>query len=302
MSGFSCDCGLPRHGAGRCSPQSTPTCRSFFRLCFWGHSSTKMPHYRPFLQINLRRVTPKLTRLASETKVCLGFWIESKRPLVWKHERDGRFSLQVSVGADRPNIAHRKRAGLLRLSSRFQRSLLPQSDRQAQSKADRERITAAGAPPTDCQDALHGTAPFLPLPLALDRHGGSDFLTRCLFSLSFRYQICPPVFIYLQCHVLQNFIGRQDPIHRNRMAALCWTTKAQWSVSACAASYLDLPASNNFAANEAVPFLIQRTPRSELIEPLQRLEFISVGQFNRRRQHHRMTMWPPDGVAQSGAR
>src|SRR5207302_10044731 len=71
-----------------------------------------------------------------------------------------------------------------------------------------------------------------------------------------------PIF-YLQCHVLQNFIGRQDPIHRNRMAALCWTTKAQWSVSACAASYLDLPASNNFAANEAVPFLIQRTPRSE---------------------------------------
>jgi hypothetical protein len=94
----------------------------------------------------------------------------------------------------------------------------------------------------------------------------------------------------------------QDPIHWNRIAALCWTTKAQWSVSACTASYQDLAASNNFAANEAVTFLIQRTPLSELIEPLQRLQFISVGQSNWSRQQHDTSMCPRQGVAQSGAR
>jgi hypothetical protein len=47
-----------------------------------------------------------------------------------------------------------------------------------------------------------------------------------------------------------------------------------WSISAWAACDLDLPASDDFAANEAETFVIQRTPLAELIEPTQRVDFL----------------------------
>ncbi len=46
----------------------------------------------------------------------------------------------------------------------------------------------------------------------------------------------------------------------------------------CSASYLNLPASNNFAANQTVTFLIERMPLPKLIEAAQCLQFICVGQ------------------------
>jgi hypothetical protein len=66
----------------------------------------------------------------------------------------------------------------------------------------------------------------------------------------------------------ENFVRRPHPIHRNRIAVSCWTAQSQRSITTCAASDLDLTASNDFTANKTVAFLIQRAPLPELIEVL----------------------------------
>ncbi len=55
------------------------------------------------------------------------------------------------------------------------------------------------------------------------------------------------------------------------------TNDAQRPVSTSAPNHLDFPASDDFAANEAITFLIQPVPLPELIEPLQRLQFFFIG-------------------------
>ncbi len=51
----------------------------------------------------------------------------------------------------------------------------------------------------------------------------------------------------------------------------------QQPVSTYASNYLDFPSSDDFAANEAITFLIQRVPLPESIESLQDVEFFFVG-------------------------
>jgi hypothetical protein len=57
-----------------------------------------------------------------------------------------------------------------------------------------------------------------------------------------------------------------------------------------------------FAANEAITFLIQGIPLPELIEPLQRLQFFFIGQFDRRNERHGQSILFLPIVAQSGER
>ncbi len=55
------------------------------------------------------------------------------------------------------------------------------------------------------------------------------------------------------------------------------TNDAQRPVSMCASNHLDFPPGDDFAANEAITFLIQPVPLPELIESLQRLQFFFIG-------------------------
>jgi hypothetical protein len=55
------------------------------------------------------------------------------------------------------------------------------------------------------------------------------------------------------------------------------TNDAQQPVSTCAHNHLDLPAGDDFTANQAITFLIQRVPMPELIESLQDVQFFFIG-------------------------
>jgi hypothetical protein len=54
----------------------------------------------------------------------------------------------------------------------------------------------------------------------------------------------------------------------------------QRGVSICALNHLDFTSSEDFAANKAIPFLIQGMPPAELIEASQDIQFFCVGQFD----------------------
>lgn len=55
------------------------------------------------------------------------------------------------------------------------------------------------------------------------------------------------------------------------------TNDAQGPVSTCAPNHLDFPPGDDFAANEAITFLIQGVPLPELIESLQDIQFFFIG-------------------------
>ena len=80
----------------------------------------------------------------------------------------------------------------------------------------------------------------------------------------------------LQREIRQNFVGRQDPIHRYRVATLRRATQPQRSVSIGPATHLNLPAGDNLAADQTVTFLIQSGPWPKLIEPSQHFELIFI--------------------------
>ena len=61
------------------------------------------------------------------------------------------------------------------------------------------------------------------------------------------------------------------------MAVFGRTDDTQRGVSICALNHLDFPSSKDFAANKAIPFLIQRMPLAELIESSQDIQFFFVG-------------------------
>ena len=60
------------------------------------------------------------------------------------------------------------------------------------------------------------------------------------------------------------------------MATLGGAANAQLACASRAADDLDFIPGNNLAAPEAITFVIQRIPFSELIESLQHLQFIGV--------------------------
>ena len=64
------------------------------------------------------------------------------------------------------------------------------------------------------------------------------------------------------------------------MAVFRGANDAQRGVSICALNHLNFPSSEDFAANKAIPFLIQGMPLPELIESSQDIQFFRVGQFD----------------------
>jgi len=64
------------------------------------------------------------------------------------------------------------------------------------------------------------------------------------------------------------------------MAVFRGANDAQRGVSICALNHLNFPSSKDFAANKAIPFLIQGMPLPELIELSQDIQFFCVGQFD----------------------
>jgi hypothetical protein len=64
------------------------------------------------------------------------------------------------------------------------------------------------------------------------------------------------------------------------MAVFRGANDTQRDVSICAPNHLDFASSEDFAANKAIPFLIQGMPLPELIESTQDIQFFRVGQFD----------------------
>src|SRR6266480_3207719 len=68
------------------------------------------------------------------------------------------------------------------------------------------------------------------------------------------------------------------------------TNDAQWSCSTRTSDHLDLLTVDNFATRQTVTFIIQRSPRSKLVETLQYLEFIFFHLFKWSKHRHYRTM------------
>jgi hypothetical protein len=78
----------------------------------------------------------------------------------------------------------------------------------------------------------------------------------------------------------QDAFSWRYPFHRYCMAVFRGADDAQRGVSICALNHLDFPSSEDFAANKAIPFLIEGMPLPELIESSQDIQFFCVGQFD----------------------
>jgi hypothetical protein len=100
----------------------------------------------------------------------------------------------------------------------------------------------------------------------------------------------------------QDVVGWPHPFYRHRVTIFRWTNDAQRPVSTCAHDHVDFPAGNDFAANQAITFFIQRVPLPESIESLQEVQLVSIGQFDRRNKRHRPKHAVLRIVIQSGER
>jgi hypothetical protein len=83
----------------------------------------------------------------------------------------------------------------------------------------------------------------------------------------------------------KHFIGWQHPIQGNGVTISGRTNNAQRTGAAVAANHLDFVAGNNPGAGKAITLFIERSPFSELIETLQNLELLLVGNFVWREKH-----------------
>src|SRR3982074_3891232 len=75
----------------------------------------------------------------------------------------------------------------------------------------------------------------------------------------------------------QDFVGRQRPIHWNRIAAFGRTNRAQRTRSSGAADHLNVRPGNDVAAAQAVTTIVKRGPFSELVETAKYVELITFG-------------------------
>ena len=82
-------------------------------------------------------------------------------------------------------------------------------------------------------------------------------------------------FYHRNCY--QDVIIWPHPFYRLRVTMFRETNDAQRPVSKCVRNYLDFPAGDDFAANKAITFLLQRMPMPELIELLQGRQFFLIG-------------------------
>ena len=75
----------------------------------------------------------------------------------------------------------------------------------------------------------------------------------------------------------QEVVGWPHPFYWHRITIFRRTDDAHRPASTCAHDHVDFPAGNDFAANQAITFLIQRVPMPELIESLQDGQFFFIG-------------------------
>ena len=96
-----------------------------------------------------------------------------------------------------------------------------------------------------------------------------SFLTRLDGLAGLPYQVKPAALSLHHCNLYQDILGWQDPFYRPCIAMFCWTNDPQRSLAHSALNHLDLSPCDHFAANEAIPFLIEPTPLPEVVEPSQ---------------------------------
>jgi len=75
----------------------------------------------------------------------------------------------------------------------------------------------------------------------------------------------------------QDAVGWPHPFYWHRITIFRWTNDTRRPVSTCAHDHVDFPAGDDFAANQAITFLIQRMPMPESIESLQDRQFFLIG-------------------------
>ena len=88
-------------------------------------------------------------------------------------------------------------------------------------------------------------------------------------SAGLPHQAKPAALSLHHCNLYQDILGWQDPFDRQRITVFRWTNHAQRGLAACALNHLDFSPCDHLAANKAIPFLIERMPLPELIEPSQ---------------------------------
>jgi hypothetical protein len=85
----------------------------------------------------------------------------------------------------------------------------------------------------------------------------------------------PLGFYHRNCY--QDVVGWPYPFYRHRITIFRGTNGAQQPVFTSAHNHLDFPAGDDFAANQAITFLIKRVPLPESIESLQDVQFFFIG-------------------------
>jgi hypothetical protein len=78
------------------------------------------------------------------------------------------------------------------------------------------------------------------------------------------------------CYFHENILGRLYPFHGNRIATGAWASNLLSLRAVTISDHTDLPASNDFAANEAITFFVERSPLPEFIEASQDAQFLAI--------------------------
>lgn len=81
---------------------------------------------------------------------------------------------------------------------------------------------------------------------------------------------------FYHCHFHENILGRLYPLHGNRIATGRWAGNPLSLRPATISDHTDLPASNDFAANEAITLFIERLPLPEFVEASQDAQFLVI--------------------------
>jgi hypothetical protein len=102
-------------------------------------------------------------------------------------------------------------------------------------------------------------------------------------------------FFFQHRHPREHFVGRDHPIHWNRVAVTSWADQAQRSGAAGTANNQNTAPFNDLTAGKTVTLVVERAPFPVAIESLQNLKFVRAGEFDGSEQWHR------DGESQISA-
>ena len=103
---------------------------------------------------------------------------------------------------------------------------------------------------------------------------------------------------FYHCHFHENVLGRLYPLHRNRIATGRWAGNPLSLRPVTISDHTDLPASNDFAANEAITLFIERLPLPEFVEASQDAQFLVIRYIDQATGH--VPISAPGNFPQSG--